>query len=58
MKIQSFFDRVTLTLTYVVWDEATKDAAVIDPVLDYDQGASAYSYQSILKVMNYIKEES
>ncbi|MEP7302074.1 MAG: MBL fold metallo-hydrolase, partial [Caldimonas sp.] len=33
---QAFFDPKTWTVTYVVWDLATRRAAVIDPVLDYD----------------------
>ncbi len=33
---QAFFDPKTWTITYVVWDPATRRAAVIDPVLDYD----------------------
>ena len=36
MHIQTFYDERTFTLTHLVWDEATKDAVVIDPVLDYD----------------------
>jgi glyoxylase-like metal-dependent hydrolase (beta-lactamase superfamily II) len=34
--VQAFFDPKTWTVTYVVWDRATKRAAIIDPVLDYD----------------------
>jgi glyoxylase-like metal-dependent hydrolase (beta-lactamase superfamily II) len=34
--IKSFFDKPTNTVTYLVSDPATKRAAVIDPVLDYD----------------------
>jgi glyoxylase-like metal-dependent hydrolase (beta-lactamase superfamily II) len=34
--IQGFFDPATWTVSYVVWDLATRHAAVIDPVLDYD----------------------
>ena len=33
---RAFFDPQTWTITYVVWDPATRHAAVIDPVLDYD----------------------
>lgn len=33
---QAFFDPRTWTVSYVVWDPATRRAAVIDPVLDYD----------------------
>ncbi len=34
--IESFYDKVTGTITYVVYDEKGGHAAVIDPVLDYD----------------------
>ncbi|MFK7827950.1 MAG: hypothetical protein AB8G05_27625 [Oligoflexales bacterium] len=36
MNIQHFIDEKTFTLTYVVYDERSNDAVVIDPVLDYD----------------------
>jgi glyoxylase-like metal-dependent hydrolase (beta-lactamase superfamily II) len=34
--VQGFFDKRTSTVTYLVSDPATKAAAVIDPVLDFD----------------------
>ncbi len=34
--IQAFFDEPTNTVTYLVGDPATREAAIIDPVLDYD----------------------
>ena len=34
--IQTFFDAATFTATYLVSDPATRAAAVIDPVLDYE----------------------
>ena len=34
--IRAFFDEPTNTVSYLVWDAATMDGAVIDPVLDYD----------------------
>jgi len=34
--IRAFFDEPTNTVSYLVWDPATKDGAVIDPLLDYD----------------------
>lgn len=33
---QVFFHAGTSTVTYLVWDEATREAAIIDPVLDYE----------------------
>ena len=35
-QIQAFFDEPTNTVRYLVWDAATREGAVIDPVLDYD----------------------
>lgn len=35
-EIQAFFDEATFTVSYLVADPATRQAAVIDPVLDYD----------------------
>ncbi|RYF70275.1 MAG: MBL fold metallo-hydrolase, partial [Comamonadaceae bacterium] len=34
--IQGFFDPATWTVSYVVWEHATRHAAVIDAVLDFD----------------------
>lgn len=37
--LQSFHDRDTATITHLVWDRATRQAALIDPVLDFDAKA-------------------
>ncbi len=34
--IRAFFDEPTNTVSYLVADPATRKAAIIDPVLDYD----------------------
>ncbi len=34
--IRAFFDEPTNTVSYLVWDPATKEGAVIDPVLDWN----------------------
>jgi len=34
--IEAFFDETTFTVTYLVGDPATREAVVIDPVLDFD----------------------
>ena len=50
--IQAFFDEPTNTVSYLVADAATRRAAVIDPVLDYDHRtgkASTKSADAILK---------
>ena len=54
--VKEFFDKATWTLTYVVSDENTRDAIVIDPVWDYDPGASKMSTESVERVLDYIQE--
>ncbi len=56
MKVEAFYDTNTSTLTYVVFDEQTNDAVVIDPVLDYDAGASSVSCDSVNKVTEFLRE--
>ncbi len=34
--VQAFFDDQTWTVSYVVSDNATRRAAIVDPVLDFD----------------------
>ncbi|WP_442594612.1 MBL fold metallo-hydrolase [Parapusillimonas sp. JC17] len=45
-QIQAFFDEPTNTVSYLVSDPATKQAAVIDPVLDYDHRSGKASTAS------------
>jgi glyoxylase-like metal-dependent hydrolase (beta-lactamase superfamily II) len=35
-EVKAFFDSASHTFSYVVWDPATREAAVIDSVLDFD----------------------
>ena len=53
--VESFYDDQTSTFTHVVVDESTKQCAVIDSVLDYDQDAAKFSTASADKVIAYIK---
>lgn len=57
-KVETFFDKNTFTLTYVVYNENTKDALVIDPVLDYDPASSKIYDESINKVSEFINGKS
>ncbi len=45
-RIQAYFDEPTNTVSYLVWDAATKRAAVIDPVLDYDHKSGEATVKS------------
>lgn len=56
-EVKAFFDEATWTLTYVVWDAASKDAVIIDPVLDYDPAASRVSTQAVDAVAAFVREQ-
>lgn len=49
--IQAFFDPQTATVTYLVSDPATKAAAIIDPVLDFEPTAARLTTGSIEAVL-------
>ena len=55
MQVQTFFDPATFTLTYVVYDEGTKDAVIIDPVLDYDSAGAQTSTMSAEKLVAFVR---
>lgn len=58
MNTEAFYDETTGTLTYLVWDPATSDAVVIDPVLDFDPESGVVSQQSYQKVADRIRSLS
>ena len=45
-RVHAQFDEATHTVSYVVWDPATRRAAIIDPVLDYDHRTGRVSHRS------------
>jgi glyoxylase-like metal-dependent hydrolase (beta-lactamase superfamily II) len=57
-RTQGFFDPNTWTVSYVVWDRATRRAAVIDPVLDYDFKSGHTGTQSADQVAAYLLDNA
>ncbi|MBU0668671.1 MAG: MBL fold metallo-hydrolase [Alphaproteobacteria bacterium] len=55
--VEAFFDEPTFTATYVVHDPITKDAAIIDSVLDFDHASGRTSYASADAVVAYVERE-
>jgi len=53
---QGFFDPQTWTISYVVWDPATRRAAVIDPVLDYDFRSGRTSTRSADRLLDHVRD--
>jgi glyoxylase-like metal-dependent hydrolase (beta-lactamase superfamily II) len=50
-QITAFFDEPTNTVTYLIADPATKIAAVIDPVLDFDLASGLVGTESAERVL-------
>ena len=53
-EIASFFDPATFTVTYVVHDPATLEAAIVDSVLDFDPNSGRTTTLSADKVIDYV----
>jgi glyoxylase-like metal-dependent hydrolase (beta-lactamase superfamily II) len=54
--IEAFFEPETGTVSYVVSDDRSRAAAVIDPVLDYDFRSGHTSTRSADQVLAYLQE--
>ncbi len=54
--IRAFFDESTHTISYVVADTATRKAAVIDPVLDYDPRSGTVDVRSADAILAAARE--
>lgn len=55
--IRAFFDEPTNTVSYLVADPASREAAVIDPVLDYDHNGGAVDVRSAEALLKAAAEE-
>jgi len=55
--IHAFFDEATNTVSYLVGDPDTKEAAVIDPVLDYDHKSGKANVTSADAILARAKAE-
>ncbi len=56
--IEAFFDPVTYTVSYVVYDEQGGYAAIIDPVQDYDPKSGRTSTTNADQIVSFVKEKS
>ena len=55
--VHSLFDEATFTATHVVSDPATRKAAIIDSVLDFDPASGRTSHTSADRVIAYVEAE-
>ena len=56
--IAGFFDEATNTVSYVLHDPATGDAAIIDPVLDFEAASGRTSHGSADRIIEYVKKRA
>ena len=55
--IEAFLDEPTNTISYLVGDPATRIAAVIDPVLDFDIASGEADTRSAERILAFAKDE-
>jgi glyoxylase-like metal-dependent hydrolase (beta-lactamase superfamily II) len=55
--IRAFFDEPTNTISYLVTDPASREAAVIDPVLDYDAASGEVDTRSVEAILRAAAED-
>ena len=55
--IRAFFDKPTFTVSYVVHDPETKQAAIIDSVLDFDPASGRTSFASADAIIAYVAQQ-
>jgi glyoxylase-like metal-dependent hydrolase (beta-lactamase superfamily II) len=56
--VKSFFNEPTNTVSYVVRDPATREAAIVDSVLDFDPAAGRTSFASADAIIAFVKAEN
>ena len=52
--VKAFFDAATNTVSYVVWDQAARECAIIDPVLDYDPSSGRTKTASADTIIDFV----
>jgi glyoxylase-like metal-dependent hydrolase (beta-lactamase superfamily II) len=55
-QIRAFFDEPTNTVTYLVWDAASRLGVAIDPVLDFDPASGAVDDDSVNELLKAAAE--
>jgi glyoxylase-like metal-dependent hydrolase (beta-lactamase superfamily II) len=56
-QVKAFFDEPTFTVSYVVSDAATRRAAIIDSVWNFDQASGRTSFESPDEIVDYVQEQ-
>jgi glyoxylase-like metal-dependent hydrolase (beta-lactamase superfamily II) len=57
-EVTGFFDKYTSSIQYVVADPATRNCAIIDPVLDYDEKSGSTATTNADAILKFIGEKN
>jgi len=55
-EVKSFFDKDTSTLTHIVYDPTTRDAVVIDPVMDFNLQTFKWAQHSVEQIVHFCQD--
>ncbi|MCK7595554.1 MBL fold metallo-hydrolase [Pseudomarimonas salicorniae] len=55
-EVAAFFDEATNTVSYVVHDPATREAALIDSVLDFDPASGHTAHDSARRLVEHVRD--
>ena len=58
IQIKGFFDKLTSTISYVVYDKFSKECAVIDSVLDFDYSSGSIDYVNAENIISFIEKNN
>ena len=58
LQIKGFFDKLTSTISYVVYDKFSKECAVIDSVLDFDYSSGSIDYLNAENIISFIDKNN
>jgi glyoxylase-like metal-dependent hydrolase (beta-lactamase superfamily II) len=56
--VHSFFDEATKSVSYIVIDQASKQAAVIDPVLDFNPETGALGTEKVDEIIDFLDDNN
>lgn len=56
-KVRAFFHEPTFTVSYLVWDPASKRAAIVDSVLDFDQKSGRTGTETAQQILEAVRAE-
>lgn len=58
VQVETFFDEPTFTASHVVYDPATRHAAIVDSVLNFDAASGRTSTKGADEIIAYVNRES